>query len=601
MFVMTIVERLDALRKLMKEQNMQAYVVPTDDFHGSEYVGDFFKTRKFLSGFTGSAGTLVVTPDWAGLWTDGRYFLQASRQLEGSTIELMKMGEPGVPTIPEYLADKLPMRARIGCDGRTMTTAFVEEIREKTDTKEMTFGGTEDLGGEVWTDRPAMSAEPVWTLDEKYTGESRLSKLTRVREKMQEESADVLVLSALDEIAWLLNLRGHDVAYTPVFLSYMIVEKDKATLCIQKQVVSEEIRAGLETDGVQIQPYDAIYALAERIPSEKAVWIDKESANYRLYEAVGNHTKVITKDSPVILMKAMKNACEAKNIREAHIKDGVAVTRFMHWLKTHAGKEKITEISAADRLEEFRKEMDGFIEQSFDSIIGYAEHGAIVHYKATEETDAEIKARGLCLADTGGHYQEGTTDITRTFALGELTAEEKKMFTLVLKGHLNLGAAQFKYGCCGQNLDYLAREPLWANGLDYNHGTGHGVGYVLNVHEGPQRIHWRIAPNVKMVPFEEGMVVSNEPGLYLTDKFGIRHENLMLCCKGKQTEFGQFMYFENLTMVPFDLDGIDVTLLNELDIARLNAYHQNVYDKISPYFEGEELEWLRGATRPIAR
>lgn len=598
---MEISERLAALRGQMRAHGLQAYIIPTDDYHGSEYVGDYFKTREFMSGFTGSAGTLVVTETEAALWTDGRYFLQAAAQLAGSAIRLMKMGEPGVEDIPEYLAAQLPVNARIGFDGRTMPIAFAENIREKTKKGHMILVSEHDLCGNIWSDRPALSAEPIWELEEAYAGRSRKDKLAGLRAEMEKKGADYLVLSALDEIAWLLNLRGNDIEYTPVFLAYMLVGKDTAKLCVQKRAMSPQICHRLEMDGVTVTDYEDIYEIVGAISPKAAVWIDKDTANYRLFLLAADRERLLTEESPVIGMKAVKNQREIQNMRKAHIKDGVAVTRFMHWLKTRAGKEEITEISAAAKLKEFRRQMGDYLEESFAPIIGYGEHGAIIHYEAEESSNAMIEPRGLCLADTGAQYLEGTTDITRTFALGGVTAEEKKMFTLVLKGHLQLGAARFKYGVCGQNLDYLARAPLWAEGLDYNHGTGHGVGCLLCVHEGPQRIQWRISRDSREVPFEEGMVVSNEPGLYLEGKFGIRHENLLLCKKGEKTEYGQFMQFENLTMVPFDKDGIEVSLLTEAELAILNAYHAEVFAAISPWFAGADREWLKEATSPLQR
>ena len=598
---MRVEEKLIKLRSLMKQCDMQAYIIPTDDFHGSEYVGEYFKVREYMSGFTGSAGTLVVTENEACLWTDGRYFLQAGVQLEGSTIRLMKMGEPGVPKIPEYLAERLPDGARIGFDGRTMTMEFAEKIREKTKERHMVFADDRDLCGEIWgRKRPVMSAGRIWALPVTYAGQSRADKLAAVRKCMEEKHADHLVLSALDEIAWLLNLRGSDIDFSPVFLSFMVIGRDAAVLFVQEGVVPAEILRDLEADGVKVSVYDEIYDHIAQLPPENMVWMDGSSANYRLYKAAETHT-LLMEESPVVLLKAVKNSTEISNLKNAHVKDGVAVTRLMHWMKTRAGKEEITEISAAEKLKCFRRMMDGYIDESFSPIIAYGEHGAIVHYEADEQTNDKIEPCGLCLTDTGGQYLEGTTDITRTFVLGEATAEEKRMFTLVLKGHLRLGAARFKAGVCGQNLDYLAREALWAEGLDYNHGTGHGVGYLLNVHETPPRISWRISGGKAPVPFAPGMVCSNEPGIYLEGKFGIRHENLILCCEDKKTEYGQFLRFENLTMVPFDKDGIDMELLTADERDLLNAYHKTVFEKISPWFEGEELEWLKAATSPLER
>ncbi len=596
---MSIKERLHALRELMYKKNIQAYIVVTDDFHSSEYVGKYFKVREYLSGYTGSAGTLVVLKDKAALWTDGRYFIQAEEQLKGSSIELMKSGQPNVPDITEYLYSSLNEGDTIGFDGRTVSNAFACKLIEALRDKSITLSYQVDLADEIWTDRPPLSREPVWELDVKYTGLSRKEKLGSVREKMAEAGADILLLTALDEIAWLLNLRGNDVACTPVFLAYMIIEKSSATLCVNKEILNDEMIHQLENDGISLADYNDFYSLISETDNDKIVQLDGSTANYCVIKSIPESTKIIDSQSSVVMMKAIKTPAEMNNIRAAHIKDGVAVTRFIYWLKHNTDKENITELSAAEKLEEFRAENDTYLGPSFEPIIAYGAHGAIVHYEATEETNVKIEPKGLCLTDTGGHYLEGTTDITRTIALGKLTQEEKTAFTLVLKGHLNLAAAKFKYGICGENLDYLARYPLWEHGLDYNHSTGHGVGYLLSVHEGPQRIYWNVYTNPKHYILEEGMVISNEPGYYLEDHFGIRHENLVLVRKGKKNSYGQFMYLESLTMVPFDRDAIDTALLNSDELEWLNAYHKKVFDTISPYLNGDELEWMKKVTEEI--
>lgn len=596
---MDVKERLQALREQMRKRKIAAYIVPTEDFHGSEYVGDYFKTREYLSGFTGSAGTLLVMPERAFLWTDGRYFLQAETQLSGSGIELMKSGEPGVLSLVAFLGKELKRGDVIGFDGRTVTGAFVKELQEKTAEKQVTFYGKKDLAGLVWENRPPMSAEPVWELLVSYAGLSREEKLAKVREKMEEERADALLVTALDETAWLLNLRGDDVKHTPVFLAYMFITKRRAILCAQMQAFSEEIKGELKKAGITILPYESIEEVVASLPAGQRLMADENKVSYRLLHAVSKGVEKVNKPSPVALLKAVKTSREIDHIRSAHVKDGVAVTRFVHWLKTHVGKEEITEIGAAKKLEEFRCEEEGYLGPSFDPIVAYGLHGAIVHYSATPETDAALQPKGLCLADTGGHYSEGTTDITRTIVLGGLTEEEKRAYTLALKGHLRLGAVKFTEGVCGQNLDVLARQPLWEEGMDYNHGTGHGVGYLLSVHEGPQNFRWRIGDGASCVPLEEGMVISNEPGLYVAGKFGIRHENLELVRKGEKTDYGQFMYLEPLTMVPFDKEAIDVNLLTEREIGLLNDYHTKVYETLAPHFTGEELVWLGEATAAV--
>lgn len=594
--------RLEQLRQLMKEEKVQAYIVCTDDFHGSEYVGDYFKMRQFLSGFTGSAGTLVILEKEAALWTDGRYFLQAAAQLEGSTITLMKMGQPDVPTIPEYLNEKLSDNACIGFDGRTVTTAFVKTIEDAVAQKHITFAWDMDLGDKVWTNRPGLSKEPVWELDVAYTGMSREEKLLKVRTEMQSLGTDYFVLTSLDDIAWLLNLRGNDVHCNPVFLSYMIIEQDKATLFVENSILTDETKAKLSDCHIALLPYDVFYGELKKIPAGKCVLMDTAKANYKVNMCIPETVTVVDETSPITIMKAVKTPEECENMRLAHMKDGVAVTRFMYWLKHNIGKIEITELTAADKIEEFRCQQEGYLGPSFEPIMAYGAHGAIVHYSATEESNVCLEPRSYLLSDTGGQYYQGTTDITRTFALGEMTAEEKKAYTLVLMGHLNLSAAKFLHGVRGMNLDSIAREPLWRHGMDYNHGTGHGVGYLLNVHEGPNSFRWQNPNNViTSAVLEEGMITSNEPGVYLTDKFGIRLENLILCKKACENEFGQFMCFENLTMVPFDLDAVDTSYMSDREVELLNQYHAKVYETIAPYLEGDEKEWLKKATREIEK
>ncbi len=601
-----IQERLAALRQQMRIHQMDAYIVPTEDYHASEYVGDFFKAREYMSGFTGSAGTLVVLRDEAALWTDGRYFLQAEEQLKGSEICLMKSGEAGVPDICNYLAEKLNAGAAIGFDGRTVSRDFVKKMEEAHKEKQLRFVGDFDCVGEIWTDRPAMSPKPVWELSTAYAGKSRAEKLAALREKMTAKGANACLLNSLDEIAWLLNLRGADVAYTPVFLAFLLVSEQAAVLCAHQESFSEAIWNGLEASGVSLAPYEAIGEIVAGLPKETALLVDTSVLNAYLWDCIPSYVQKIETASPVRYLKAMKTEQEMEHMRQAHVKDGVAVTRFLYWLKHLTEEDFVTEIDAAAKLEQFRREQAHYLYESFSPIVAYGAHGAIVHYEATTSCNARLEQRGLCLIDTGGHYMEGTTDITRTVALGELTKEERSAFTAVLRGHLNLAAAQFPEGVCGQNLDILARMPLWEQQLDFRHGTGHGVGYLLSVHEGPQRIHWRIRPGENAVAFEEGMIVSNEPGYYETGKFGIRHENLMLCKKvqiseAEQSEYGQFLCFETLTMAPFDIDAIDVTLLTERECKLLDAYHKRVYETIGPLLDVKERQWLEKVTAPIER
>lgn len=583
----------------MKEKKIDAYLVPTDDFHGSEYVGDYFKCRKYITGFTGSAGTAIITQDMAGLWTDGRYFIQAADQLRDTTIELFKSGEPGVPTVHQFLNDKLEEGMCLGFDGRTVSAREAEELQELLQEKHITFSVNDDLIGEIWEDRPVLSCEPVMELDIRWTGKSRADKIAEIREQMKAKEADTFILTSLDDIAWLLNIRGNDIHCCPVVLSYLVMMENELRLYANAAAFSEEIRSNLEADGVKIYPYDDVYSYVQSISSDKKVLLSRANVNSRLVSNIPSEVTILDEPNLTLLPKAVKNKTEMENERIAHIKDGVAVTKFIHWLKKNVTRTTITELSTAEKLYQFRSEQEHFLGESFDPIIAYGTHAAIVHYSATEATDIPLEARGMVLADTGGHYLEGTTDITRTIVLGPVTAKEKKFFTAVLRGNLNLAAAKFKYGCTGLNLDYLARGPLWELGEDYNHGTGHGVGYLLNVHEGPNSFRWKNLPGNPAPVLEEGMITSDEPGYYLENEFGIRHENLVLCKKAEKTSFGQFMCFEPLTMVPFDLEGINPEEMTERERKLLNDYHQKVYTTISPYLDEEEKEWLKQATREI--
>lgn len=597
-------DRVAALRELMKEQGVDAYLIVTDDFHASEYVGDYFKCRGYISGFDGSAGSLVITAAEAGLWTDGRYFLQAERQLEGTGITLRRMGEEGVPTIPAYLRDTLQEGQCLGYDGRTIGTGYAEKLKRELADKGIRFLETKDLVDELWSDRPAFPAEPVWLLEDTYTGCSRGEKLEKVREQMKACGAQYHLLASLDDIAYLYNLRGNDVLYNPVAMSYSLIGEEDAVLYIAAEAVNQEIAAQLAKDGVLLKPYLQVYEDVKNLPRGSKLMLDKGTVNVALCSAVPEGVEILEKGNPTKLMKALKTPVEQENERLAHIQDGVAVTKLIYWLKKNQHSEefksgKVTELYVAKKLESLRAERPGYLNQSFDPIIGAGPHGAIVHYEPTEETDIPVVDNSFLLMDTGGQYMQGTTDITRTIVIGTASAQMKEHYTAVLRGHLNLGGAVFKYGCTGMNLDVLARSPLWELGLDYNHGTGHGVGYLLNVHEGPQSIRLKDISGTAGTPLEEGMITSNEPGLYLEGQYGIRTENLTLCRKGKKTDFGQFMYFETLTMVPYDREAILPERMTARELKLLNDYHQKVYDNISPYLTEEEKLWLHDQTRPI--
>ena len=595
---MTVRERIAALREKMQDRKIDAYLVPTDDFHASEYVGEYFKCRKYITGFTGSAGTAVILQDMAGLWTDGRYFIQAAAQLEGTGVELFKMGEPGVPTVHEFLEEKLGDGMCLGFDGRTVNAKEAVELEKILGKKGAFLSVDYDLIGEVWDDRPALSCEPVMELDVKWAGESRADKCARIRKAMEEKCADAFVLTSLDDIAWLLNIRGGDVHCCPVVLSYLVMTKTEIRLFANEKAFPAEVQTALLKDGVTLLPYDDIYAYVKTFTKEMTVLLCKKKVNSRLVSNIPEGVAVLDEENLTLLPKAVKNPVEVENERIAHIKDGVALTKFIHWLKRNVGKIPVTELSAEEKLYSFRMQQENFIDNSFDPIISYGVHAAINHYSATPDTDIAIEPGNFVLADTGGHYYEGTTDTTRTIVMGTVNDEQKKYFTAVLRGMLNLGNAKFRYGCTGVNLDYLARGPLWELGKDFNHGTGHGVGYLLNVHEGPNSFRWKVIPGNNAV-LEEGMITSDEPGYYVENEYGIRHENMIVCKKAEKTEFGQYMCFEFLTMVPFDLDAVVPEQMTARERELLNAYHAQVYEKISPYLNEEEKEWLKDATRAI--
>ena len=487
----------------------------------------------------------------------------------------------------------------LGFDGRTVSAEEAGKLKKILQGKQVRFSVNEDLIGNIWDDRPALSCEPVMELSEKWAGKSRADKIREIRSKLKEKDADLFVLTSLDDIAWLLNIRGNDIHCCPVVLSYLVMDEKEIRFFANERAFPDSVKEALAIDGVTIYPYDDIYTYVQTIPESKRVYLSKSNVNSRLVSSIPDGVTILNGENLSLLPKAIKNEIEVQNEKTAHIKDGVAMVKFIHWLKKNVGKQEITELSAADKLYEFRSGQENFQGNSFDPIIAYGAHGAIVHYSATEETSIPLKPEGLVLMDTGGHYLEGTTDITRTVVLGPVTQKEKKYFTAVLRGHLNLVAAKFRYGCTGLNLDALARGPLWAMGEDYNHGTGHGVGYLLNVHEGPQSFRWKNLVDRPAPVLEEGMITSDEPGYYAENEFGIRHENLVVCKKAEKTAYGQFMKFEPLTLVPFDLEGIDPEQMETGERTLLNQYHAFVYEKISPYLDEDEKGWLKEATQAI--
>ena len=582
----------------MEQQNIDCYIIPTDDYHHSEYVGDYFKFREYMTGFSGSTGTAVFTREKAGLWTDGRYFIQAEAQLKGSGITLYKSGEPEVPTIEEFLKKELEEGAVLGFDGRTVSYAQGEKYRQIAEGEGASIEFRLDLAPDTWTGRPEMSTEPAFLLEDEYSGENIESKLKRIREKMKENGCNAHILSSLDDIAWLFNIRGKDIAYCPLVLSYAIVYNNSVELFANSQKFSEEIVNLFAENQIQIYPYEDIYRVVSEMTSEDKVLLDSKIMNYRLYQAISKDTVIVDKQNPEILMKSVKNETQAENLRKAHLKDAVAHTKFMYWLKKNIGRVEITELSASARLEGLRAEQEHFLGPSFGPISAYGEHGAIVHYSADEKSNVPLKEGKLFMTDTGGHYLEGSTDITRTVALGEVGNIEKEHFTLVARAMLRLANTVFLYGCSGANLDCIAREVFWKEGLNFNHGTGHGVGYLLNIHEGPINFRWkegeRPAPAL-----EENMVITDEPGIYIEGSHGIRLENELLVRKTVKNEYGQFMNFEILTYVPIDLDAILPEKMNTEEKEMLNHYHKQVYEKVSPYLSEEERIWLKEYTRAV--
>ena len=595
-----IKQRIENIRDLMKEKNIYAYIVPSSDYHQSEYVGDYFKSREFMSGFTGSAGTLIISMDEAGLWTDGRYFIQAEQELKDSGIKLFKMGEEGVPTIEEYLLEKLPKNSTLGFDGRVMSVKEGQSLANKLAFKGINIEYKYDLVNDIWEDRCSLPTEKAFLLGVEYSGEGFSDKLSRIRAVMKEKKATTHILASLDDIAWLFNIRGRDVKSNPVVLSYAVITIDSVYLFIDKNKIGKDIRAELSKENVQIKGYEEVYEFIKNIDENEVVLIDTSKVNYAIYNNIPSNVQKIEERNPSILFKSIKNEIELKNIRNSHIKDGVAFTKFMYWLKNNIGKIEITEISATQKLEEFRREQDKFIEPSFSTIAAYKDHAAMMHYSATEESNYKLEPRDLFLVDSGGQYFDGTTDITRTIALGPIPENVRKDFTNVVRGMIRLSKAKFLYGCRGYNLDILARGPLWEEGVDYKCGTGHGIGFVLNVHEGPNGFRWKVREDIDdSCILEEGMVTTNEPGVYVENSHGIRIENEIVVRKAEKNEYGQFMDFEVITFAPIDLDAIDESLILKDEKIYLNNYHKQVYDKISPYLNEEEKQWLKTYTREI--
>ncbi len=590
---MTIFERVNALRSLMEEKEIHAYIITSSDPHMSEYVPEYWTARQWISGFTGSAGTVVITRDKAGLWTDSRYFLQAEKELEGSGIDLFKMGIPGVLNQYQWLLSELEFEANIGFDGTCFSIAQTKELKNKLGDLSIHINEEDDLINEIWTDRPQLPKHKIFEHPVEFAGKSRKEKLAIIRNEMHKLDAKHHFVGSLDDIAWIFNLRGQDADFNPVAVTYALINEDSCTLYLEQSKLDDELIHSLKKDGIQTADYKKICDDLEELPGSENVLLDNNRSNLRIYRSIS--ANIIERENPSQLLKSQKNPTEIKGMKEAMVQDGLALTQFFCWLEENLGKSVITEFTLIDKLREFRSQQKHFMGESFGSIVGYKAHGASPHYSTTTETDCEIKAEGILLIDSGGQYMNGTTDITRTTALGELNQEEKMDFTLVLKGMIQMTLAVFPKGTRGCNIDILARQALWMHGKNYGHGTGHGVGCFLNVHEGPQSIRQELKEQA-ILP---GMISSNEPGFYKEGAYGIRHENLILCKEKLKTEYGEFLEFDTLTLFPFDTKALDLNLLNDTEKSWLNHYHQKVYDSLAPQLDEKHKDWLKNKTQPV--
>lgn len=592
---MSINDRIASLRNLMKERGINAYIIPTSDPHQSEYIAEHYKTRVWISGFTGSAGTVVVTEKEAILWADGRYFIQAEKELAGSEIKLYKMGIPGFPSYTEWLKDNLEEGNALGFDGKIYPQSSIKALEKAFEGKGIKFIDEYDLVGEIWEDRPAIPKTQAFIHELKYTGKTAKEKIEEVRKEMVEKGVNYTLIGSLDDIAWLYNIRGRDVEHNPIVISYALISQDKAWLFVDKEKIDNKVESYLKENGVEIEDYDKVIEFVKDMEKGSKVYLDPARINRWLYKGIPTECEVVDGINITTIMKAKKNSVEIENQKNAYIKDCVALVKFFHWLDKNVGKIKVTELSAAEKLREFRAEGEDFLEPSFTSIAAYRENAAMMHYSANEKSNAELKREKMFLIDSGGQYYDGTTDITRTVVLGDITEEEKRDFTLTLKAHINLISARFLHGVTGSNLDVLCRYPLWQEGIDYKCGTGHGVGHLLNVHEGPQGL----STALNKVKFEKGMILTIEPGVYKEGKHGVRIENVTVVEEDIKTDSGQFMKFDVLSYCPIDLEGIDVELLSEKERNWLNNYHEETYNRLSPYLDDEVKEWLREETRSI--
>jgi len=586
-------KKIDRIRQLMKSRNIAALIVPSADPHQSEYIAEHWRVIEWLTGFSGSAGTVVITHDRAVLWTDFRYYIQAENQISGTVFELYRMGEPGVPGFEKYLAGALKPGDTVGIDGKLLSMNLKKKYETMLEKKAIELNSDIDFIDAVWKDRPQLPGSEAFSFSKAYAGVSRVEKISRIRAEMDDLNASYHLISTLDDIAWTLNLRGSDVHTNPVNIAFVLISPEKVVLFIKREKIIDRLETDLQQSGVEIAEYECIYDALSQIEESSSILVDPENINCRLYHSINKTCRIVEKTNPSIAFKAVKNSVEIDHLRNTAVKDGAAVENFLFWLETESRSGKLTEMSAADKLYEFRKDQDLFIANSFDPIMAYGEHSAMCHYSADSETDAVIGSHGMFLTDSGGNYLTGTTDITRTICRGRPTKQQIEDYTLVLKGHIAVAVALFPEETRGFQLDTLSRQYLWNSGMNFGHGTGHGVGFFLCVHEGPAKL----SPHPVDIKLEKGMVLTNEPGVYREDEYGIRLENMILVIKAFENDFGTFMKFENLTYCHFERELIDKSMLLRHEIEWVNTYHAKVYETLYPVLDKEVRLWLKDKTK----
>jgi len=594
-----VADRLVLLRKAMKENGIDWYFCTSDDFHASEFVADYFKVREYYTGFTGENAFLLLNARDAFMWTDGRFFLQADNELAGTGVSLMKMGEPEVPTVTEFFEASVKADETLLFDGRMVSTSWGKKLERIAVDKGAKICFEGDLAGDLWTDRPSLPSHAITVYGEDVMGESVAHKLERIRQELKKSEVKYNFIGSLDDIAWITNMRGFDIECNPVFLAYMLIGDEDAVIFLQDSEISNSVKKHLSQSGIIIESYESVVEYLSKMNFKGSVLADEGSVNFICYKTLKAKASLVNAMNPSKSMKAVKNETEIKRLKKAYELDSVCVTKFCYWLKNAVKTEKVTEMSAAAYIDNLRSKVPGFIELSFPTISGYGPNGAIVHYGVTEESNTEVKPEGMLLVDSGGQYEEGTTDVTRTVACGTVSDKMKLYYSKVAAGMVSLANAKFMEGCTGRNLDTFARAPLWSIGADYNHGTGHGVGYILNVHEGPQSIRWRFAEGVKEYKLVPGMITSDEPGVYLEGEFGVRIENIILCVDYTTTDMGRFLGFEHLTYAPLDRALLDKNVLNQVEINLINEYQEEVYNRMKNYLSEEEKTWLFEETRPL--